>query len=54
MSHSRTSHTRDLLRRLLRAQLRLKVMAGLVVVTLVALTAFDVAAVATMRRYLLN
>jgi two-component system, OmpR family, sensor kinase len=43
-----------LLRRLLRAQLRLKVMAGVVVVTLVALVAFDVAAVATMRRYLLG
>jgi two-component system, OmpR family, sensor kinase len=37
----------------MRAQLRLKVMAGVVVVTLVALVAFDVAAVATMRRYLL-
>jgi two-component system OmpR family sensor kinase len=33
--------------------LRLKVMAGVVVVTLVALAAFDVGAVATMRRYLL-
>jgi two-component system, OmpR family, sensor kinase len=40
-------------RQLLRAQLRLKVMAGVVVVTLVALVAFDVGAVATMRRYLL-
>jgi two-component system, OmpR family, sensor kinase len=37
----------------MRAQLRLKVMAGVVVVTLVALVAFDVGAVATMRRYLL-
>jgi two-component system, OmpR family, sensor kinase len=44
----------SLLRRLLRAQLRLKVMAGVVVVTLVALVAFDVAAIATMRRYLLS
>jgi two-component system, OmpR family, sensor kinase len=44
----------SLLRRLLRAQLRLKVMAGVVVVTLIALVAFDVAAVATMRRYLLS
>ncbi len=54
MRHSRSSRTRVLLRRLLRAQLRLKVMAGVVVVTLVALVAFDVAAVATMRRYLLT
>src|SRR5215469_6958044 len=37
-----------------RVQLRLKVMAGVVVVTLVALVAFDVAAVTTMRRYLLG
>lgn len=42
-----------LARRLLRVQLRLKVMAGVVVVTLVALAAFDVGAVTTMRRYLL-
>lgn len=48
------SRPRTLLRRLLRAPLRLKVMAGVVVVTLVALVAFDVAAVATMRRYLLS
>jgi two-component system OmpR family sensor kinase len=55
MSHSRNHrHPRSLLRRLLRAQLRLKVMAGVVVVTLVALVAFDVGAVAVMRRYLLN
>jgi len=53
MSHRRASRARALLRRLLRAQLRLKVMAGVVVVTLVALAAFDVGAVATMRRYLL-
>jgi two-component system OmpR family sensor kinase len=53
MSHSRTSRPGALLRRLLRAQLRLKVMVGVVVVTLVALVAFDVAAVTTMRRYLL-
>ncbi len=53
MSHSRTSRLRALLRRLLRAQLRLRVMAGVVVVTLVALVAFDVGAVTTMRRYLL-
>jgi hypothetical protein len=62
MTHSRTSRTKTrtkaqpkaLLRRLLRAQLRLKVMAGVVVVTLLALVAFDVGAVATMRRYLLT
>ena len=44
---------RALPRRLLRAQLRIKVMAGVVVVTLVALVAFDLGAVAIMRRYLL-
>src|ERR1700678_4459575 len=49
-----TSRVRTLSRRLLRAQLRLKVMAGVVVVTLVALVAFDVGAVSTMRRKLLN
>jgi two-component system OmpR family sensor kinase len=54
MSHSRTSRPGALLRRLVRAQLRLKVMAGVVVVTLIALVAFDVAAVSTMRRYLLS
>ena len=43
-----------LLRRLWRAQLRLRVMAGVVVVMLVAIAAFDVGAVATMRRYLLG
>jgi hypothetical protein len=43
-----------MLQRLLRAQLRLKVMAGVLTVTLVALVAFDVAAVTTVRRYLLN
>ena len=43
-----------LLKRLLRAQLRLRAMAGVVAITLVALVAFDVAAVATMRRYLLT
>ena len=52
--HSQTAHPRTLLKRLLRAQLRLKVMAGVVVVTLVALVAFDVGAVTTMRRYLLT
>jgi two-component system, OmpR family, sensor kinase len=56
MSHRRTgtSRVRALPRRLLRAQLRLKVMAGVVVVTLVALVAFDVGAVTTMRRNLLT
>jgi two-component system OmpR family sensor kinase len=43
-----------LLRRLLRAQLRLRVMAGVVIVMLVAIAAFDIGAVATMRRYLLG
>jgi two-component system, OmpR family, sensor kinase len=58
MSHRRKHGSggrgRALLRRLLHAQLRLKVLAGVVVVTLVALVAFDVGAVATMRRYLLD
>jgi two-component system OmpR family sensor kinase len=54
MVHRATSRARALLRRLLRAQLRLKVMTGVVVVTLIALVAFDIAAVATMRRYLLT
>ncbi len=49
-----TSRATALLGRLLRVQLRLKVMAGVVVVTLVALVAFDVGAVTTMRRYLLS
>ncbi len=43
-----------MVRRLLRVQLRLKVMAGVLAVTLVALVAFDVAAVTTVRRNLLN
>jgi two-component system OmpR family sensor kinase len=54
MSHTPTSRAQALLRRLLGVQLRLKVMVGVVVVTLVALAAFDVAAVTTMRRYLLT
>src|SRR2546421_13004543 len=54
MSHSQAVHPTALLRRLLCAQLRLKVMAGAVVVTLLPLVAFDVGAVATMRRYLLT
>jgi len=54
MSNSQAVHPTAPLRRLLRAQLRLKVMAGVVVVTLLALVAFDVGAVATMRRYLLT
>ena len=52
--HSQAAHPGTLLKRLLRAQLRLKVMAGVVVVTLVALVAFDVGAVTTMRRYLIT
>jgi two-component system OmpR family sensor kinase len=47
-------HPRSLLRRLWRAQLRLKVMAGVVAVTLAALAAFDVAAVAVMRADLIR
>jgi two-component system, OmpR family, sensor kinase len=43
-----------LLPRLRRAQLRLRVMAGVVIVMLVAIAAFDIGAVATMRRYLLG
>jgi len=50
----RPSAPSALLRRLWRARLRLKVMAGVVVVTLAALTAFDVGAVTMMRRYLLG
>ena len=42
-----------LLRRLWRAQLRLRVMAGVVIVTLLAIVAFDIGAVATMRKYLI-
>jgi two-component system, OmpR family, sensor kinase len=53
-SHRRTSRATVMARRLLRAPLRLKVMAGVLAVTLVALVAFDVAAVTTVRRYLLN
>src|ERR1022692_4292345 len=49
-----TSRATALLRRLLRVPLRLKVMVGVVVVTLVALVAFDVGAVTIMRRYLLG
>jgi two-component system, OmpR family, sensor kinase len=47
-------HPKALVRRLWHAQLRLKVMAGVVVVTLVALVAFDVAAVNVMRQNLLS
>ncbi|HEY2443897.1 MAG TPA: HAMP domain-containing sensor histidine kinase [Streptosporangiaceae bacterium] len=54
MSHSRAFSVWALLRRLLRVQLRLKVMVGVMVVTLIALVAFDIGAVTTMRRYLLN
>jgi two-component system, OmpR family, sensor kinase len=40
-------------RRLWRSQLRLRVLAGVVIVTLLAIVAFDIGAVATMRKYLL-
>jgi two-component system, OmpR family, sensor kinase len=53
MSHNRTSRVRSLLSRLLHVPLRLKVMAGVMAVTLVALAAFDLGAVTTTRRYLL-
>ena len=53
MSRSRISRAPALPSRLLHATLRLKVMAGVVVVTLLALTVFDVGVVITMRRYLL-
>ena len=53
MSHSWSSRARSLLSRRLHVRLRLKVMAGVVVVTLLALAAFDVGVVTTMRRYLL-
>jgi two-component system, OmpR family, sensor kinase len=53
MSRSRTSRTRSLPGRLRHVSLRLKVMAGVVVVTLLALAAFDVGVVIAMRRYLL-
>jgi two-component system, OmpR family, sensor kinase len=42
------------LRRTYRAPLRLRVMAGVVAVALIALVAFDTAAITTMRRYLLG
>src|SRR5580704_10666961 len=50
MSHSASA----MVGRLLRTQLRLKVMAGVLAVPLVALVAFDVAAVGTVRRKLLS
>ena len=50
MSHSASA----MVGRLLHTQLRLKVMAGVLAVTLVALVAFDVAAVGTVRRNLLS
>jgi two-component system, OmpR family, sensor kinase len=48
------SRARGALARPLRGQLRLRVMAGVVAVTLIALVAFDASAVAIMRRHLLN
>jgi two-component system, OmpR family, sensor kinase len=53
MSRSRTSRLRTLPSRLLPVPLRLKVMAGVVVVTLLALAAFDVGVCIAIRRYLL-
>jgi two-component system, OmpR family, sensor kinase len=53
MSPSRTSRSWTLRSRLRHAPLRLKVMAGVVVVTLLALAAFDVGVFVTMRRYLI-
>jgi two-component system OmpR family sensor kinase len=53
MSHKPTSRMHTLPSRLQGVPLRLKVMTGVVVVTLLALAAFDVAVVATMRRHLL-
>ena len=54
MSHNLTSRLRNLPGRLAHAPLRLKVMAGVVAVTLAALAAFDVGVVTTMHRYLLT
>jgi two-component system, OmpR family, sensor kinase len=54
MSDSWRSRARSLLSRRLHARLRLKVMAGVVAVTLVALAAFDVGVITTTRRYLLT
>ncbi len=53
MSHNRTSPVRTRLSQPIRVPLRLKMMAGVVAVTLLALAAFDVGVVTTMRRYLL-
>jgi two-component system OmpR family sensor kinase len=53
MGHSRIFRVRSLPGRLRRASLRLKVMSGVVAVTLIALAVFDLAALATMRRDLL-
>jgi len=53
MSRSRTSRARIRPSRLLPVPLRLKVMAGVVVVTLLALAAFDMGVFIAMRRYLL-
>jgi two-component system, OmpR family, sensor kinase len=53
MSHKPTSRMHTLPSRLQGVSLRLKVMTGVVVVTLLALAALDVAVVTTMRRHLL-
>jgi hypothetical protein len=52
MNHSRAFRVTRPLRWLSGVQLRLKIMAGVVAVMLIALTAFDIAAVTTMRHYL--
>jgi two-component system, OmpR family, sensor kinase len=54
MSDSQIPRVRTRLSQLLYLPLRLKVMAGVVVVTLLTLAAFDVGAVTMTRRYLLN
>jgi two-component system, OmpR family, sensor kinase len=54
MSHSWSSRARGLLSRRLHVRLRLKVMAGVMVVTLAMLAAFDVGVVTATRRYLLT
>jgi two-component system, OmpR family, sensor kinase len=53
MSHSRGFRVRSLLSRGLGVSLRLRVLAGVVVVTLLALAAFDIGAIIMTRRYLL-
>jgi two-component system, OmpR family, sensor kinase len=52
MSPSRPFRVTVPFRRLFRVQLRLKIMVGVVAITLIALAAFGIAAVTTMRHYL--